>query len=225
MSTSFDGVEALTFDCYGTLIDWDNGVRRALANLPGLQGCDHERLIADRSAADKRLTKRGYMPYDKVLRESLREAAEVQDAGVTNEEAREFSLSMSHWPPFADAPDALQRLARRYRLAILSNVRSAVLERSIAALRAPFEACITAEELHSYKPRRDHFDEALRRLRVPKEQILHVACSQYHDLAPAELLGWKAVWVNRAGDPPCPGLAPTAVVRDLDELCTLLGVD
>lgn len=225
MNERLEGIELLTFDCYGTLIDWETGIRAALAALPGLEDCDHDRLLVDRGAADRRLTKRGYMSYDQVLRESLREAAEAQDAGVTNEEAREFSLSMSRWPVFPEAPAALQRLASRYRLVILSNVRTAVLERSVAALGARFEALITAEELHSYKPRHDHFEEALRRTRVTKDQVLHVACSPYHDLAPAEELGWRAAWVNRTGEPLCPGLDPCLVVRDLDELCRELGVD
>ena len=225
MNERLEGVEVLTFDCYGTLIDWNAGVRRALAALQSLEDCDHDQLVRDRSDADRRLTKRGYMPYDKVLRESLREAAEAQDAGVTTEEAREFSISMSRWPAFAEAPAALARLATRYRLAILSNVRTAVLERSIAALGVDFEALITAEGLHSYKPRHDHFEEALRRLRVTKEQVLHVACSPYHDLAPAEELEWRDAWVDRTGDPLCAGLTPTTTVRDLDELCVELGVD
>lgn len=225
MNERLKGVEVLTFDCYGTLIDWDGGVRAALAELPSLEACDHDRIVIDRGAADRRLTKRGYMSYDQVLRESLREAAELQDAGVTTEEAREFSLSMSRWKPFPEARAALARLASRYRLAILSNVRTAVLEKSVAALGVDFAALITGEELHSYKPRHDHFEEALRRLRVPKEKVLHVACSPYHDLAPAEELGWSAAWINRTDEPLCAGLSPLLVVRDLDELCAELRID
>jgi 2-haloacid dehalogenase len=225
MNERLEGVEVLTFDCYGTLIDWNAGVRRALAALESLEGCDHDQLVRDRGAADMRLTKRGYMPYDQVLRESLRAAAEAQDAGVTAGEAREFSISMSRWPAFAEAPAALARLARNHRLAILSNVRSAVLENSVAALGVEFESLITAEELHSYKPRHGHFEEALRRLRVSHDKVLHVACSPYHDLAVAEELGWRDAWIDRTGEPLCPGLSPTVTVSDLDELCRELGVD
>lgn len=225
MNERLEGVEVLTFDCYGTLIDWDGGVRVAIAALPSLEGLDHDRIVADRGAADRRLTKRGYLSYDQVLRESLREAAELQDAGITNDEAREFSQSMSRWAPFPDSRAALARLAARFRLAILSNVRTAVLERSVAALGVEFEELITAEELHSYKPRHDHFEEALRRLKVTKDQVLHVCCSPYHDLAPAQELGWRAAWVNRTAEPLCPGLSPALVVKDLRELCVELGVD
>ena len=107
---------------------------------------------------------------------------------------------------------------------ILSNVRTAVLERSVEQLGVDFADLITAEQLHSYKPRHDHFHEALKSLALPKEAVLHVAGSPYHDLAPAEELGWRDAWVNRTSDPLCPGLAPTAVVRDLTELCAALGV-
>ncbi len=225
MTADFDGVEALSFDCYGTLIDWDGGILAAVRAIESLADCDHERLLHDRAALDRRLTRGGYLSYDQVLRDSLREAAELQDAGVTEEEAREFSASMSTWPPFPDAPPALARLAARYRLVILSNVRTAVLDRSIALLGGAFEDRITAEQIHSYKPRHAHFEEALRALSLPKDAVLHVAASPYHDLAPAEELGWRDVWVNRDQAPLCPGLAPTAVVRDLTELCALLGVD
>lgn len=216
-----EGTRVLSFDCYGTLIDWEGGVRAAVRALPSLESCDVERLVRDREAADVRLTKTGYLSYDKVLRDSLREAADAQGAGVTGEEAREFAFSMSHWPAFEEATAALERLAGKYRLAILSNVRTAVLERSVELLGVPFDELITAEQLHSYKPRHDHFAEALRRLKVPKEAMLHVACSPYHDLAPAESLGWRDVWVDRTGGNLPAGLAPAATVRDLTQLCEL----
>lgn len=226
MSVELDGIEALTFDCYGTLIDWDGGILAAVRAIPSLADCDHERLLHDRAVLDRKLTRSGYLPYDQVLRDSLRDAAELQDAGVTEEEAREFSASMSTWPPFDDVPPALDRLAGKFRMVVLSNVRTAVLDRSLSRLgAASFEDRITAEQIHSYKPRHAHFEEALRALSLPKDAVLHVAASPYHDLAPAEELGWRDVWVNRDATELCPGLAPTAVVRDLTELCALLGVD
>ena len=212
---SFD---ALTFDCYGTLVDWLGGVRAALGRLPSLAGLDLDRLVRERDAIDRELVLAPYRPYGAILRESLRRAAELQDRELAPVDADAFAASMPCWPAFEEAPEVLRRLARRYRLAILSNVESATLRASVDALGAPIESCVTAEELRSYKPARAHFDAALQRLALPKERVLHAACSLFHDLRPAGELGWRTAWVNREDEPIPPDLACDFVVPDLASL-------
>lgn len=223
-SSLVEGARCLTFDCYGTLIDWDRGVREAVRAAPSLAGCDVERLLADREASDRELTATGYVPYDAVLRRSLRAAAARQERELSDAEARDFALSMRAWPPFADSSEALLRLKRRYRLAILSNVQRTVLEASVAALEVDFDALVTAEELRSYKPRRAHFDAGLERLGARRDEVLHVAGSLYHDVAPALALGFRCAWIDRRGEGDAGALAPTLVCASMAELADeLLG--
>jgi 2-haloacid dehalogenase len=192
--------EALTFDCYGTLIDWHSGVVAAAAKLPSLEGADLERLERDRETADRELTRGAYRTYEEVLRESIVQAGLAQDRSVPADEADLFACSMALWPPFADSHQALCQLASRFRLAILSNVDTRVLEASVRALDAPFEALITAEDLRSYKPRPRHFVAAVERLGIPSRRILHVCCSLYHDVEPAQQMGFSVAWINRDGE-------------------------
>ena len=116
----------------------------------------------------------------------------------------------------------LERLARRYRLAILSNVDTDTLRASIEQLAAPIETFVTAEEVRSYKPARAHFDAGLRKLALARERVLHVACSAFHDIAPATALGWNAAWINRERES-APGLSPVIETHDLAGLARALG--
>jgi len=216
-------IYALTFDCYGTLIDWQSGVRAACAATLSLEGCDLDRLVRERELVERDIQRDAYRPYGEVLAASLVLAAKSQARVVSVDESGAFAATMRAWPPFDESRAALRRLARRYQLAILSNVETAVLKSSVQALDAPFEDLITAEMLGSYKPRRAHFDSALERLGLAKERVLHVACSVYHDIAPAAELGWFTAWVNREGEPSPPDLAPSWVVSDLSTLATALG--
>lgn len=221
-------ITCLTFDCYGTIIDWDGGIRAAAAAVGSLEGCDLERFLRDREQADAELNEGDYLPYDEVLRQSLRRAAAAQGRSVTEEEAAGFAHSMGSWPPFADSVRALRWLGSRYRLAILSNVITSVLERSVAQLAdseggIQFDALVTAEQLESYKPARAHFDAGLARLEVESDRVLHVAGSLYHDIRPALGLGWRCAWVDRRGDGLPADIAPAFVVGSLGELVERLG--
>ena len=224
MSRTVDpaAIEALTFDCYGTLIDWLGGVRAAVAETPSLAGCDVERLIADREGAEAEIQRDPYRDYDRVLAESLQRAAESQGRSVPGDEADRFADSMGLWPPFADSPEMLTRLGARYRLAILSNVMPEVLERTIARLGVPF-VTVTAGEIRSYKPARAHFDVGLERLGLPAERVLHCANSLYHDVVPCLELGWSVAWVNREGRELPAGVAPDLVIPDLAGMVEALG--
>ena len=219
-----DEIYALTFDCYGTLIDWQSGVRGAAERTASLRGADLEQLVCDRERIEREIQRGPYRRYRDVLVESITLAAREQRRNVSSEEARAFAETMSTWPPFAESEEVLIRLAAKYQLAILSNVETRVLEASVRALGAPFELLITAEMLSSYKPARAHFDAALVHLGLERERILHVACSLYHDIQPAAELGWSNAWVNREGENTPPDVAPSWIVSDLTSLASELGL-
>ena len=203
---NFERFQALTFDCYGTLIDWETGILWALrpwAIRSGLQLSDEELLGAygeEESRLERALPK---TPYPGILAGSFKALGARFGAAVAEEEARAFARSIRDWPPFPDSPAALASLKKRYRLAILSNVDRESFRYSNARLGVAFDLVVTAEDIGSYKPDLAHFHEALRRLPpigVPEDCILHVAQSLYHDIAPAKALGLTTVWVNRRGD-------------------------
>jgi 2-haloacid dehalogenase len=213
---------ALTFDCYGTLVDWDRGIGDALRALASLSGADLERLTRDREREELALLAGPFQLYGAILAESLRRAAAQQGCEVSGDEARRFAATMGDWPPFSDTVRALERLRKRFALAILSNVETATLRRSVSRLGVGFDALVTAEELRSYKPARAHFDEALRRLALPQDDVLHVAGSLAHDVLPARALGWDVVWIDRRGEPRPPGVPAERCLRSLDELVAAL---
>lgn len=220
-----DRIRALTFDCYGTLVDWLGGVRTAVAAMPTMAGCDTRRLLADRETIELEMLSGPYRPYRDILAISMARAARMQEREPTPDELAAFTASMGTWPPFAETAEALQVMRERFRLAILSNVDSDVLERTVALIDVPIDVRVAAEDIRSYKPATLHFEEALRRLELEKDEVLHVAQSQRHDLRPAGALGWKTAWVNRLGEELTFDLKPDLVVPDLSSLVTALSAE
>ncbi len=218
-----DFVRALTFDCYGTLVDWRRGVREAARAIPSLEGAELERLLRDRERFDAQLVRGPFRLYGELLAESLVLAAREQRLEVPQNEARDFAATMGDWPPFDETSSALTRLASRYRLAIVSNVETRVLERSIERLRAPIELFVSAEQVRSYKPAPAHFVEVARRLDLEPRRVLHVSISRFYDLVPARELGFKTAWIAREPEIWPRGEAPDVEARDLTELCARLG--
>jgi len=218
-----DAIYTLTFDCYGTLIDWEGGVRAAAEGIASLRDADLARLVRDRERIERELERGPYRPYREVLAASVVAAAREQGLVVAADEARAFAESQAAWPPFEESRAVLARLAERWQLAILSNVENAVLAASARALAAPFELFVSAEDVRSYKPAPAHFEAALAQLGVERQQVLHVACSLYHDVRPALALGLRTAWVNRAGEELPEGIAPDLVVPDLTTLAGALG--
>ncbi len=213
---------ALTFDCYGTLVDWERGMRAALGRMPGCANLDLDRLLADRDVLERELEAGPYLPYREVLQRSLRLAAIRQGHEPSPEEQEVFSTGIGDWPAFPDTARALEELRRRHRLAILSNVDRDQLHATLDRLGVAFDALVTAEDVRSYKPAPLHFEEALRRLDLPAERVLHVARSPFHDLRPARALGWHAVWITRGTSDPGEEIAADAVFPDLASLVSAL---
>jgi 2-haloalkanoic acid dehalogenase type II len=221
---AFEGqrYRALTFDCYGTLIDWDRGIRAALKEVKGLAGCDFERLLVEREAAERELLAGPYRIYSGILGDSLKAAAAAQGKALGYGEILGFVNTMSRWPAFPDVGATLRNLAIKHVLAILSNVETKVLQASVKLIGAPFVALLTAEDLHSYKPGPKHWEAALKRLHLPKENILHVAGSLFHDVRPARVLGFPTAWINRRREPVPDDLDPDFVFADLNALAAAL---
>ncbi len=218
---------AITFDCYGTLIDWNGGIEGAIASVPALQRLpvtDRRSIRARREAIElERYLPKGYRPYREILAESLLDAAREDGVEVPRDQAEAFAASMGSWPPHADSPEGLARLREKFRLAILSNVDRTTLLASVRLLGVPFDLLVTAEDVRSYKPARAHFDRALAELRLRPEEVLHVSYTAEHDLRPAQDLGIRTAWVKRYGVALPSGLQPRFAVPDLLALAGALG--
>lgn len=216
MNTDLDltQYEALSFDCYGTLIDWETGIAAVLvpwAREQGLDLSDEELLLAyaDNEAAVER--ERPSALYPEVLAMAFRRTGEKLSTPVSDAWAQRLGDSVPDWPAFPDSTDALGRLARQYKLIILSNVHRAGFAASNQRLRGDFAAVITAEDVGAYKPAQNHFralDATLSRLGVDRRGLLHVAQSLFHDHVPAEREGLASVWINRRHDRPGWGATP-----------------
>jgi 2-haloacid dehalogenase len=206
--------KALSFDCYGTLIDWETGMAAVLApwaRESGLALSDEELLLAygDHEAAVERETPSAL--YPEVLAEAFRRTGSQLGAPVSDKWARRLGESVPDWPAFPDSPDALARLRRHYQLIIVSNVHRAGFAGSNRRLRGDFAAIITAEDVGGYKPAENHFralDAALPGLGVDRGELLHVAQSLFHDHVPAKREGLPSVWINRRHDRPGWGATP-----------------
>ena len=199
----FDAFDALTFDCYGTLINWEQGIVSALRPWidrarPGVT--DAQLLAAFAKAEPVVEHANPTAIYSEILRRVHGEIAEALDAESTDEDAQAFAGSVPDWPAFPDSPDALRALQQRYKLVILSNVDRASFAGSQERLGVRFDAVVTAEQVGAYKPDHAMFEASWRacdELGVPKDRILHVAQSLYHDPVPAKALGMTTVHVNR----------------------------
>ena len=206
--------EALSFDCYGTLIDWETGIAAVLAlwvaevELP----IDDEQLLtvyADHEAAAARANPRAL--YPEILASAFRGAGEQLRRPVSDEWAQQLANSVGDWPAFPDSATALAALAERYPLIIVSNVHRDRFFASNRQLGVDFDAVITAEDVGSYKPAPGHFtalDRVLPDLGIAPGTLLHVAQSLFHDHVPAQQAGLPSVWINRRHDRPGWGATP-----------------
>lgn len=228
----FDDYEVLTFDCYGTLIDWETGIWQALQPVLARRGVSLSQdealeLYGELEAAAERGE---YREYKVVLRQVLAGFGAQLGFTPTEAELAEFAHSVKDWPAFPDSPGALHALKTRYRLAIVSNIDDDLFAYSAQRLEAPFDWVITARQARSYKPSLNNFHVAFERMAIPQDRILHVAQSLYHDIVPAKALGLATVWVNRRHDKPGFGATPAAdaqpdlEVPDLQTLAQRVGV-
>jgi len=212
MPMDFRRFEVLTFDCYGTLIDWEAGITAGLQAVLRSRGvaADHEELLARYGQHEAVVEAGPYAPYREVLARSLRGVCADLGVEPTDAEAAAFGGSVGDWPAFPDSPGALAQLADRFRLAVITNCDDDLFAASNRRLGVTFDWVITAQQVGSYKPSERNFEVALARIGVPRERILHVAQSLFHDHVPAKRLGMTTAWINRRHDRPGAGATPPA---------------
>ncbi len=227
------GFKVLSFDCYGTLIDWESGILAALRQARGgdLDVTDDVALARYGEAEGAVQSDHPAMLYREVLRQVYLRLAEPfhLDPGATYADA--FASSVGAWEPFADSVDGLAYLREHYRLAVLSNVDRQSFARTREKLGDPFDYIFTAEEIGSYKPDLRNFQYLIANLEkdgIRQDELLHVAQSRFHDIAPARSLGMCSVWVNRRHDKGGEGATlaaddatPDLEVKSLQELVDL----
>ncbi len=211
----FGRFDVLTFDCYGTLIDWEAGILAGLRGILGPLGIDagDDDLLERYARAEASVEAGGYLRY----REVLARSAELvgQELGVQPDPAAlaAFGGSVGAWPAFPDSAEALARLHERFRLAVITNCDDDLFAASNARLGVTFDHVITAQQVGAYKPSTRNFEVAFERIGVPRERILHVAQSLFHDHVPAKGLGMTTVWIDRRHDRPGSGATPPAEAR------------
>ena len=195
-------IRALSFDCYGTLIDWERGLLRAIGEVlesRSLAVPDEEvlELFATAEAQVEEDAAHAFIKYREVLESVLENIGDELGFAPSPDECADFARSVSIWPAFADSQAALAKLAERFELIVLSNVDADLFQGSADKLGRPFKHAFTADKIGSYKPDPRNFAYLLEHSGHPKEAILHVAQSLFHDVAVARELGFTTCWINR----------------------------
>lgn len=211
--------DVITFDCYGTLVDWEQGISAAFLVAAAQDGVQLERndILATYAQVEPAIQRGEFQPYRDVLVEAAAETARRLGWQLDRRRARFLPASLPDWHPFPDTNPVLARLAGDGAvLGILSNVDDDLLAATRRHLQVEFTILVTAQEVRSYKPALGHFHRA--REIVGRRRWLHVAQSHFHDIEPASGLGIPSVWVNRKREAPSGAARPSAEVTDLDGL-------
>lgn len=217
--------DIITFDCYGTLIDWEGGIISAFQTEAAKDGVElnADEIIEAYNVEEPVVESAGYRSYREVLGETARRVGARLAWSIESNRGAFLAASLADWEPFADTNAALARLASRFKLGILSNVDDDLLAATRRHFTVEFDLIVTAQQIKSYKPAEAHFTEAI--ARTAGKRLLHAAQSYFHDVAPARRLGIPSVWVNRHGSTAEPGgPLPTYEVRTLTEFADLMGV-
>ncbi len=217
--------EVVSFDCYGTLIDWERGMRDALAGLVGSRGLSLgiDGLLARYGEVEREVEQGPYRKYREVLRMGVERAFQEQGIALTEAEGGIFADTLPSWPRFPETTEVLQQLKDRgYRLVILSNVDDDLIRGSLELMGIDFDGVITAEQVRSYKPSPNHWNRMLESFKVSKEQVLHVGASYHHDIEPGKEQGFTVTWINRKGEAPGGDARPDHQLPDLRGLLTIL---
>ncbi|HET9851650.1 MAG TPA: haloacid dehalogenase type II [Candidatus Limnocylindrales bacterium] len=210
----FDAFDVLTFDCYGTLIDWEAGLLAAMRPTLAAHGLgidasdDHLLEVFARHEAEAETGP--YRPYREVLADVLTVMIRHGGAEPTAEELAAFGGSVADWPAFPDSAAALARLHERFKLGVITNCDDDLFAASEARLGTTFDWVVTAQQAKRYKPNPRGFELMFERVGLPPARILHVAQSLFHDHVTAKRLGLSTVWVDRRGDRPGAGATPPA---------------
>lgn len=215
MPIDFKNVTYLTFDCYGTLIDWEAGIIDALQPILNRHGhaLDPQSLLESHAMFEAAIESGPYRSYRQVLSDVIDRFGVWLGFSPTDDDRAAFSGSVGLWPPFTDSKGALAELGRHFRLVALTNVDDDLFVGSDHQLGQPFHAVFTAQQIGSYKPSRTNFRYAIDRLGGDPMRIVHVAQSLYHDVAPASDLDLQTVWINRRSNQKGSGATPAATAK------------
>jgi len=208
----FDRFDVLTFDCYGTLIDWEAGILAAIRGplaAHGIEAADED-VLAAFGRHEAELEAGPYRPYREVLGGVLAAMVGHFGAEASPEERAAFGASVADWPAFPDSAAALRQLQQRFQLGVITNCDDDLFAASQARLGVTFDYLVTAQQAKRYKPNPRGFELMFERVGLPPARILHVAQSLYHDHVPAKRLGLSTVWVDRRGARPGFGATPPA---------------
>ncbi len=221
------GFKVLTFDCYGTLIDWETGIFSALRPILAAHGksITDSALLELYSDLEVEAERGEFQSYREVLQSVVRGFGQRLGFTPTTAEIRSLPQSLATWRPFRDTVPALLELKKRYQLAVISNVDDDLFASTAPQLKVSFNHVITAGQARCYKPCLEIFKMAVTRIGVPPAHMLHIGQSIYHDVIPAKSLGISTVWVNRPSPRPGAGAAKAASANpDLEvaNLTTLL---
>lgn len=220
----FSRFEVLTFDCYGTLIDWEAGILAALRPILSAHGKDiHDAALLKLYGDFEQRSEQGtFHPYREVLASVVRQFGDELGFTPSADEMSSLPDSLATWRPWPDTVAALRELKTRFRLAILSNVDDDLFALTRPQLEVDFDEVITAQQARAYKPSLKLFELALSRVSAPAHRVLHVGQSIYHDVIPAQALGLATVWVNRPSARPGVGAVKAADAKP-DLTVTSLG--
>lgn len=229
----FTRFEVFTFDCYGTLINWEAGLLAALHRILSAHAkqVDDATLLQLYGDFEQRSEQPPFQPYREVLGAVVRQFGTELGFTPTAQEVRSLADSLPTWKPWPDTVAALGQLKKQFRLAILSNIDDDLFARTRPQLGVTFDEIITAQQAQAYKPSLKLFELALHRIHAPAHRVLHIGQSIYHDVVPAQALGLATVWVNRSSARPGIGAVkaadakPDLIVSTLAELAaaTALG--
>lgn len=232
----FGRYEVLSFDCYGTLIDWESGLISGLRPILSDHGVDltDDEILDLHARTEYRLqsdsTRGNYTKYRDVLRQEVRKAGERWGFEPYPSEIDALADSLRHCRPFPDTVEALKAMKERYKLAIISNIDDGLFALTACHLEVEFDWIVTAEQAQTYKPSLNNFELAIERMGVAPDRLLHVAESLFHDIAPAKKLGLSTVWVHRRAEKGGFGATPSAEaepdleVPDLNTLVSSMGL-
>jgi len=212
----------LTFDCYGTMIDWESGVLNAIRPVLSNHNIQlsNAEIFDAFSEIENEVEAGEYIKYREVLRNVVKKMGDRFNFTPNLTEVDALANSLPNWQPFPDTLAALKILKQKFKLAVISNVDNDLFAETVKHLQVEFDYVITAEQVKNYKPSHNNFHVAFDRIGLPKEKVLHVAASVYHDIIPAKALGMIAVWVNRRGIKQDYGA--DLVVPDLKTLAAML---
>ena len=218
--------DLLTFDCYGTLVDWEAGILAALQPVCAAHSTAPADgvLLAAFAEAEHAVQDERYRSYREVLALTLDRIGRSLGFHPTPEQCHAFASSVGDWPAFPDTVEALRRLGARYHLGIVSNVDDDLFTETLKHLHTDFGWVVTAQQVASYKPAVAHFDEMVARSGVPRDRTLHIAQSLFHDIAPASALGYATIHVNRQSRGSGSGATPPAQARPDAEVPDMAGV-